>query len=59
MRQFCDAHFAKSQNRPEKGAAAFHRTMEYIPDCSYPDIEEVIRDSNANFQAFVGFKTRV
>jgi hypothetical protein len=25
----------------------------------YPDIEGAIRDSNANFHAFVGFKTRV
>jgi hypothetical protein len=44
---------------PENCPAAFHRSATHVQTSVYPDLAGAIRGSNANFQAFVGFKTRV
>jgi hypothetical protein len=59
VRQSHGAHFAELENAPEKWAAAIHSITTYISDRRFSHLAGTIRDSNANYQAFMGFETRV
>jgi len=53
-------HTLRNRETGQKSARRRFTTPRRISQTAvYPDIEGAIRDSNANFQAFVGFKARV